>query len=127
EFASLQNKAIDLLTEAMIELKLLKGKKDKLIKDLAYKKYYMHGVSHWLGMDVHDAGLYQINGKSRKLEPNMVFTVEPGLYVPYDDESAPKELRGLGVRIEDDILVTKKGCENLTTIAPKEIDDIEKI
>ncbi len=127
EFKSMQEKTIELLTEAMIDLKLLKGKKEKLIKDLAYKKYYMHGVSHWLGMDVHDAGLYEIDKKSRKLEANMVFTVEPGLYVPYNDESAPKDLRGLGVRIEDNILVTKKGYENLTQKAPKEVSDIEKV
>jgi len=126
EFSSMQTKAIEMLTDAMIDLKLLKGKREKLIKDQTYKKYYMHGVSHWLGMDVHDAGHYQINGKSRKLEPGMVFTVEPGLYVPHNDEDAPKELRGLGVRIEDNILVTKKGYENLTILCPKEVDDIEK-
>lgn len=122
----LQEKTIELLTQSMIDLKLLKGKRDDLIKSLAYKKYYMHGVSHWLGMDVHDAGLYQIKGQSRKLEPGMVFTIEPGLYVPHDDVSAPKELRGLGVRIEDNILVTAKGFENLTILAPKEVKDIEK-
>lgn len=126
EFGSMQKKTIEMLTDAMIDLKLLKGKRDKLIKDLSFKKYYMHGVSHWLGMDVHDAGHYEINKKSRKLEPGMVFTVEPGLYVPQNDEEAPKELRGLGVRIEDNILVTKKGCENLTILAPKEVEDIEK-
>ncbi|MES2769404.1 MAG: aminopeptidase P N-terminal domain-containing protein [Bdellovibrionota bacterium] len=126
EFSAMQEKTIEMLTEAMIDLKLLKGKKEKLIKDLSYKKYYMHGVSHWLGMDVHDAGHYQIGKKSRKLEPGMVFTVEPGLYVPQNDEGAPKELRGLGVRIEDNILVTKKGYENLTLLAPKEVADIEK-
>ena len=127
EFSSMQEKTIEMLTDAMIDLKLLKGKRDKLIKDLSYKKYYMHGVSHWLGMDVHDAGHYQIAKKSRKLEPGMIFTVEPGLYVPLNDESAPKELRGLGVRIEDNILVTKKGYENLTILAPKEVSEIEKL
>lgn len=127
EFKVLQETTIDLLTQAMIDLKLLKGKKEKLIKDLAFKKYYMHGVSHWLGMDVHDAGLYQINNKSRKLEPGMIFTIEPGLYVPHNDGSAPKELRGLGVRIEDNILVTKKGYENLTELAPKEVGEIEEV
>jgi Xaa-Pro aminopeptidase len=126
EHKSLQDKTIDMLTTAMLELKLLKGKKEDLIRSLAFKKYYPHGVSHWLGMDVHDAGLYQIKGESRKIEAGMVFTIEPGLYVPYDDDDAPKEMRGLGVRIEDNILVTEKGHENMTVLAPKEVADIEK-
>jgi Xaa-Pro aminopeptidase len=126
-FNSLQNRTAELLTEAMIDLKLLKGSVTDLVRTLAYKKYYPHGVSHWLGMDTHDAGLYQINGESRKLETNMCFTVEPGLYVPLTDESAPKELRGLGVRIEDDVCVTENGHFNMTDLAPKDTADIEKI
>lgn len=124
---TLQDTTIEMLTTAMLDLKLLKGKKEELIKSLAFKKYYPHGVSHWLGMDVHDAGLYQVKGESRKIEAGMIFTIEPGLYVPYDDEEAPKELRGLGVRIEDNILVTEKGFENMTAACPKEPNDIENL
>lgn len=126
-FEELQNTTIDLITAALIELKLLKGDKTELIKNNAYKKYYPHGVSHWLGMDVHDAGLYMIDGKSRKIEANMCFTVEPGIYIPVDDELAPNEFRGIGVRIEDDIIVTQDGYVNLTMKAPKEIADIEEL
>lgn len=126
-FNSLQTRAVELLTGVMVELKLLKGSVSDLVRNLTYKKYYPHGVSHWLGMDTHDSGLYQVNGESRKLEPSMCFTIEPGLYIPHNDESAPKELRGLGVRIEDDVIVTEKGYENMTALVPKEISDIEKI
>ncbi len=127
EHASLQRATVELLTDALIDLKLLKGKREELIAKEAYKKYYMHGVSHWLGIDVHDMGRYQVRGESRKLQPGMVFTIEPGLYVRADDDSAPKELRGLGVRIEDNILVTKNGYENLTALAPKHVDKIEEV
>lgn len=124
-FMMLQDKAIELLTEALIELKLLKGNKTDLIKNKDYMKYYPHSVSHFLGMDVHDVGLYRKNGESRAMEPGLVFTVEPGLYVRSDDDSAPKEFRGLGVRIEDDILITKTGYFNMTLRAPKSVQDIE--
>jgi len=118
---------VEVLTDAMIELKLLKGSCKELIDSLAYRKYYPHGVSHWLGMDVHDAGLYQIGDESRRLEPGMCFTIEPGLYIPADDMDAPEELRGIGVRIEDNVLVTPSGCEVLTSAAPKEVTDLEAI
>ena len=78
-------------------------------------------------MDVHDSGLYFIKGEARPIEIGMCFTVEPGLYIPFDDKSAPEELRGIGVRIEDNIVVTANGCDNLTSNAPKEIDEIEKL
>ena len=94
----------------------------------SYKTYYMHRTSHWLGIDVHDVGTYWCNGKtSRALEPGMVLTVEPGLYVTADDENAPAELRGLGIRIEDDVLVTESGHEILTDDAPKTIEDVEAV
>ena len=124
-FKNLQDTAIELLTEACIELGLLKMGKDEAIAKLEYKKYYPHGVSHWLGMDVHDIGAYLLNGDSRPLIPGMIFTVEPGLYVPASDTSAPAEFRGMGVRIEDDILVTETGHLNMTARAPKSIPDIE--
>src|SRR5205085_637075 len=92
-----------------------------------YIKYFPHGTSHWLGMDVHDSGLYARNGEPRKLEPGMCFTVEPGMYIPEADSGAPSEFRGLGVRIEDDVVVTQNGCEVLTRLVPKEIAEIEAI
>ncbi|MCB0309516.1 MAG: M24 family metallopeptidase, partial [Bdellovibrionales bacterium] len=86
-----------------------------------------HGIGHWLGSDVHDAGKYKIKDESRKLEPGMVFTIEPGIYIPLDDSFAPEELKGIGIRIEDNILVTPEGHENLTLKAPKEVSDLETI
>ena len=126
-FKSLQDHTIELLVDLMLELSLVSGRKEDVIKTLEFKKYYPHGVGHWLGMDVHDAGLYYVSGEPRPLEAGMVFTVEPGLYIPFNDPTAPKELRGIGVRIEDNVLVTDKGCEVLTSGAPKEVADIEKV
>lgn len=126
-FKDLHEMGTSLLVDLMFELNLVSGRKEDVIKSLEYKKYYPHGVGHWLGMDVHDAGLYFIKGKPRPIEPGMVFTVEPGLYIPGHDKSAPEELRGIGVRIEDNILVTHQGCEVLTSAVPKEIADIEAI
>ncbi len=115
------------LTEGLIGLGLLKGTADERIADKSYRKYYMHRTSHWLGMDVHDVGDYYVDGKSRALAPGMVLTIEPGLYVAEDDEAAPKELRGVGIRIEDDVLVTPEGRENLTAAVPKEIGELEAV
>lgn len=126
-FKTLQETTVERLTDAMIELKLLSGSRSQLIESLAYRKYYPHGVSHWLGMDVHDVGLYMVDGESRELAPGMVFTIEPGLYIPVDDATAPEELRGIGVRIEDNIIVTASGSENMTAAAPKEVADLEGI
>lgn len=125
-----QELSIELLTEGMKKLGLLKGKTKDLIKRKAYMKYYMHGVGHYLGMDVHDAGRYftdQSAKNSRPFAPGMVLTVEPGLYIPPDDKSAPAKYRGIGVRIEDDILVTKDGNFNLTAKVPKDPDEIEAL
>jgi Xaa-Pro aminopeptidase len=119
-------RAIEGLTEAMLELGILKGNKKEIIEKREFFKYYPHGTGHWLGMDVHDAGLYAINGEPRKLEPGICFTVEPGLYIPANDTSAPAEYRGMGVRIEDDVIVTSKGCDVLTSLAPKEVIAIEE-
>jgi Xaa-Pro aminopeptidase len=112
------------LTTGMIDLGLLTGTVDERIEDKAFKKFYMHGTSHWLGLDVHDVGAYTRDGKPRPLEPGMVITVEPGLYVAIDAE-VPAALRGIGVRIEDDIVVTETGHEVLTAACPKEIADVE--
>ncbi len=126
-FKDLHAMGTDLLTQLMLELGLVSGRKEDVISSLEYKKYYPHGIGHWLGMDVHDAGLYMIRGEARPIEAGMVFTVEPGLYIPATDKSAPEEYRGIGVRIEDNILVTEKGCENLTAGVPKEVSEIEAI
>jgi Xaa-Pro aminopeptidase len=125
-----QELSIELLTEGMKKLGLLKGKTSDLIKKKEYMKYYMHGVGHYLGLDVHDAGRYftdQGAKNSRPFAPGMVLTVEPGLYIPPDDRSAPAKYRGIGVRIEDDVLVTDDGNRNLTAKVPKDPDEIEAI
>ena len=114
------------LTAGMIELRLLEGAVEDRVADLAYKKFYMHGTSHWLGLDVHDVGAYTSRGTPRPLEPGMVVTIEPGLYVAIDAAGVPDELRGIGVRIEDDVLVTTEGHENLTAACPKEVEDVER-
>ncbi len=115
------------LTDGMIELRLLDGTADERIADQGYKRFYMHGTSHWLGLDVHDVGAYTERGTARPLEAGMVITVEPGLYVAHDGAGIPDELRGIGVRIEDDILVTPDGHENLTIACPKLVDDLERL
>ncbi|MBK8465223.1 MAG: aminopeptidase P N-terminal domain-containing protein [Chloracidobacterium sp.] len=125
-----QELSIELLTEGMKKLGLLKGKTKDLIKKKSYMKYYMHGVGHYLGLDVHDAGRYftdQTAKNSRPFDPGMVLTVEPGLYIPPDDKSAPAKYRGIGIRIEDDVLVTKEGNLNLTAKVPKDPAEIEAI
>lgn len=123
----IQKVAIAGLTEIMIDEKLLKGRQDELIEKKEYLKFYPHGVGHWLGTDVHDAGMTEINGEPRLLEANFVMTIEPGLYVPQDAQGVPDDLRGLGIRIEDDILVTVDGHENMSASCPKEICDLEAI
>jgi Xaa-Pro aminopeptidase len=118
--------AVRILTEGMVKLGLLPGDAAALIKEGAFRRYYMHRTSHWLGLDVHDAGSYRgPDGGPRKLEPGMVFTIEPGLYVAPDDERAPAGLRGIGIRIEDDILVTDDGHENLTRAIPRTVAEVE--
>ncbi len=125
-----QELSIELLTEGMKKLGLLKGKTKDLIKKKSFMKYYMHGIGHYLGMDVHDAGRYftdQNAKNSRPFAPGMVLTVEPGLYIPPDDKSAPSKYRGIGIRIEDDVLVTAEGNLNLTSTVPKDAGAIEDI
>jgi Xaa-Pro aminopeptidase len=119
--------AVRRLVEGMLSLRLLEGAVDELVAREAYKPYYMHRTSHWLGLDVHDVGSYSREGAPRPLEPGMVLTIEPGLYVAPDAEAAPAELRGVGVRIEDDVLITAAGHENLTAAIPKRPDDVEAL
>lgn len=121
----IHNHCVQRLTEAMIELGLLTGKVEDRIADQGYRKYFMHGTSHWLGLDVHDAGAYTRDGKPRPLEPGMVITVEPGLYIAAAASDAPAELRGIGVRIEDDVVITDGGHEVLTAACPKEVEELE--
>lgn len=118
---------VERLTRSLVDLGLLEGDVEELIEKEGYKPFYMHRTSHWLGMDVHDVGSYFIEGKGRCLEPGFVLTVEPGLYIPVGDESVPPEYRGVGVRIEDDILVTSDGHEDLTAGIPKQADELERI
>lgn len=118
--------AIKVLTQGLIDLGLLKGKLQQLIDDEAYREFYMHRTGHWLGMDVHDVGDYKVGGEWRLLEPGMVLTVEPGLYIR-DPAHIDKKWHFTGIRIEDDVLVTKDGCEVLTEAAPKEIAAIEAL
>jgi Xaa-Pro aminopeptidase len=112
------------LTEGLIDLELLTGTKEQLIEQKAYRRFYMHSCGHWLGLDVHDVGSYKKDNQPRKLEKHMVVTVEPGIYIaPADD--IPKHFHNIGIRIEDDVLVTAKGSEVLSFEAPKAIDAIE--
>ncbi len=119
--------AVEVLTKGLVGLGLLKGKVKKLIKDEKYKQFYMHRTGHWLGMDVHDVGEYKVDQEWRLLEPGMVLTVEPGLYIPADCNTVDEKWRGIGIRIEDDVLVTEQGNEVLTGGVPKNIADIEAL
>lgn len=119
--------SVEVLTQGLLDLGLLKGKLKKLIKDEKYKQFYMHRIGHWLGMDVHDVGDYKIKQEWRLLEAGMVLTVEPGLYIPPDCKSVDEKWRGIGIRIEDDVLVTPTGHEILTSGVPKSIADIEAL
>lgn len=119
--------AVKILVEGLLDLGIMKGKAEDIIKDESYRQFYMHGTGHWLGMDVHDVGAYTIDGKWRNYEDGMVVTVEPGLYIAPDDESVDLKWRGIGIRIEDDVVVTKKGPLILTKNVVKTIEDIEKL
>ncbi len=119
--------SVEILTQGLLDLGLLKGKLKKLIKDEKYKQFYMHRIGHWLGMDVHDVGDYKIKQEWRLLKAGMVLTVEPGLYIPPDCKSVDEKWRGIGIRIEDDVLVTPTGHEILTSGVPKSIADIEAL
>ena len=118
-------KSIELMTEGMLKIGLLAGDKEKLIEDEKHKQFYMHRIGHMLGLDVHDPTKTQEGGTHKMFQPGMVMTVEPGLYVAADSENVNPKYMGIGVRIEDDVLVTTTGCEVLTATVPKTIDEIE--
>lgn len=119
--------SVQVITQGLVALGLLSGDIDTLIAANAHKAFYMHRIGHWLGMDVHDVGDYKIEGEWRLLEAGMVMTVEPGIYISPDDETVAKKWRGIGVRIEDDVLITKDGNDVLSKDAPKTIADIEAL
>lgn len=118
---------VRVITAGLVELGLLQGDVEELIEAQAYKPFYMHRAGHWLGMDVHDVGDYKIGGEWRVLEPGMAMTVEPGIYIATDNQNVDARWRGIGVRIEDDVVVTRTGCEILTGGVPKAIDEIEAL
>jgi Xaa-Pro aminopeptidase len=126
-YSAMHEKAVRVLTEGLVERGILTGPVDKAIQDKTYRAFYMHGTGHWLGMDVHDVGAYHVEEVSRPLEAGMVFTVEPGLYFSPDEPKSPARWRGIGVRIEDDLLVTETGCEVLSAAAPTDAEAIEAI
>lgn len=119
--------SVEVLTKGLVALGLLEGKVKTLIKKEKFKQFYMHRIGHWLGMDVHDVGDYKVDQKWRLLEPGMVLTIEPGLYIQHDCTSVDEKWRGIGIRIEDDLLVTEHGHEILTAGVPKTISDIEAL
>lgn len=118
---------VKVITKGLVELGILKGRVSSLIKKEAYKPFYMHRSGHWLGMDVHDVGDYKIDGKWRLLEPGMVLTVEPGLYIPAGSKGVAKKWWNTGIRIEDDVLVTKDGHDVLSKDVPKSVEEIESL
>ena len=123
----LKQHSIEVLTEGMVELGLLEGKTEELIKEKKYEKFYMHGLGHMLGIDVHDVGRYYYGTESRALEPGVVMTVEPGIYIAPNTKDVPEKYLGIGVRIEDDVLCTNNGPRVLTTKVPKHAEEIEAL
>jgi Xaa-Pro aminopeptidase len=131
----LKTHSVEMLTEGMVRLGLLKGDPKKLIEEKKFMQFYMHNLGHFLGIDVHDAGRYYFNGESRPAEPGMVMTIEPGLYISPDtknipegfNKEIPEKYLGIGVRIEDDVLVTENGARVLTNKVPKDPGEIEAL
>lgn len=123
----IKNHSIEMLTEGMVRLGLLQGNPEELIKEEKYMQFYMHGLGHYLGIDVHDVGRYFVDGESRPLEPGMVMTVEPGVYISPNTKGIPEKYLGIGVRIEDDVLATETGPRVLTHKVPKDAGEIEAL
>ncbi|GHO44677.1 aminopeptidase P N-terminal domain-containing protein [Ktedonospora formicarum] len=129
DLADIHNTAVEVLTSGLVALGILQGDVHKNIEEKSYRQFYMHGTCHWLGLDVHDRGPYRVTpkGRSATLVPGMVFTIEPGLYIPENAENVDPRYRGIGIRIEDNVIVTEEGCEITTGNAPKTIEEIEAI
>jgi Xaa-Pro aminopeptidase len=124
-FDSVHEVALNELVDGLISLGLCEGTRESVIEDGSFRAFFMHRTGHWLGLDVHDCGYYAVEGSSRLLEPGMALTVEPGLYVDPENDEVDAKWRGIGVRIEDDLLVTESGHENLTAGIPKEVEEVE--
>ena len=118
---------VRVITAGLLKIGLLKGDLEELISTEAYRRFYMHRAGHWLGMDVHDVGDYRVGGVWRELEPGMVMTVEPGIYIAPDEDTVPRKWRGIGIRIEDDVVVTRSGCDVISGSVPKQADEIEAL
>jgi Xaa-Pro aminopeptidase len=125
--SEMQDAAVKVMTQGLLDIGLLQGDLQQNIIDQTYRQFYMHNIGHWLGMDVHDVGLYKLDGASRPLEAGMVTTVEPGLYIDPEDLDIAPQWRGIGVRIEDNILVTEAGYRNLTQDLPVSVAGIEEL
>lgn len=121
------NKAVEIITKGLVELGILKGDVQHLIAHNDYSEFYMHSTGHWLGLDVHDVGVYFVNGKSRPLVEGMVLTIEPGIYIAPDNLHVAERWRGIGIRIEDNVLVTRTGHQVMTAKTPKTIKEIEQL
>ena len=127
DYTDLHTRVCEVITDGLLSLGCLKGDRKEIIKNMGFKRFFPHGTGHWLGIDVHDVGLYKVEDKPRVLKPGMVFTVEPGLYFQASDTEAPAEYREIGIRIEDDLLITEGGNEVLTAGAPKDREEIEAL
>ena len=123
----IQKRSVEVLTEGMLRVGLLKGDAETIIEEEKYKQFYMHTIGHFLGLDVHDVGRYHIKDESRQLEPGMVMTVEPGIYISPATKDIPEKYLGIGIRIEDDVLVTGDGNRILSNKAPKQVEEIEEL
>ena len=119
--------AVEVLTEGLLSLGLIKGSLKAALQSGAYRRFYMHKTGHWIGLDVHDVGEYKVAGEFRELEPGMVFAIEPGLYIPPGSKGVPAKYQGIGIRIEDDVAITKTGHEVLTDAVPKDADAVEAV
>jgi Xaa-Pro aminopeptidase len=126
-FGAYHDAAVRVITAGLIKLGLLKGSVDKNIREHAYRRFYMHKTGHWLGLDVHDVGDYRVDGEDRELEPGMVVTVEPGIYIAPDAKGVVAKWRGIGIRIEDDVVVTRTEPEVITAAVPSDADEIEAL
>jgi Xaa-Pro aminopeptidase len=126
-FMKLHERCVEVIAEQLLKLGLLTGSKSEVVEKESYRKFFMHRTGHWLGMDVHDVGRYKVHDGWRKLEPGMVFTVEPGLYIAAGMPDVPEEFFNIGIRIEDDVVVTETGYEVLTAKVPKEAREIEAV